>query len=156
MNKLFDDEKRIKDMISMGTSRNVGLIEPNGIIHVVTAYEHINFLIKLFPEFQNLKQQHDDNIGYVANEFYNNIPEGEHPCWHNFEIWKDGEDEEFQENLLKTVYEKGWIRWGMFERSGKKYLEFEGAKWVLDGYKKDFNDLAEIVGYIPLLTEAIK
>jgi hypothetical protein len=129
----------------------VGWIDPDGNIFIIDLYSHIEFLSKRFPEINDIWNSWQEEKAETYQEFYDSIPEDEHPCWHNYEMWEYGAEDAAKQKIYNTAYAAGWVRFGTFDHKGIKMIEFDTDSVYKEMYKIIHTNFAEVLGrYIPL------
>lgn len=93
----------------------VGWINPEGKLHVVDVWRHLEFFIQnpeMLPAITEKVRRMEEEIGDEQSQFYDSLVEGEHPEWHRFEIWESDFRYEETKKIYNNVYAYGWARVG--------------------------------------------
>jgi hypothetical protein len=93
--------------------RSTGLVHPNGKVLEVDFFRHLESA-KNHPEFltDELKhklQEYQDELSECEKSCYALIHEGEHPCWHNYEMLESDLNGQFLEDLYNAGYLRFYI-----------------------------------------------
>lgn len=105
-----------------------GLLTPERELIPVPMYGHFGELKKR-PEFRDSILSFQDRISEAEWDYSNSIPADEHPAWHCFESWRDGEEVDLAREIIDTAYKLGWARLGLFIRNTKAARK---NRWTLE------------------------
>lgn len=125
----------------------VAWIDPNGQVHLVDHYEHLNFfkdhpdMGEAYNELQRALEGNQDEIDQAMFD----LEPGEHPAMHRFAFM----DDEDRSQLYWEAYSKGWVRLGVhthnYRKERKFHLEFYGVEEWLLKYKKVWKELGDVL-----------
>jgi hypothetical protein len=101
-------------------------------LYYVDFYRHIEFFTEDHPDFiPSITKKWNDFEDYLNQEMHiysDSIPDGEHPEWHNFEIWKSNEQSDKIKELYSEIYKNRWARIGTYSKNGVDYLEVSTSR----------------------------
>ena len=125
-----------------------GLITPEGEVIPVTFMGHFDGLKRDERLAQEINE-FEDMLSEEADEHVRYLREDEHPEWHLYEMWADGEKDRFRTEILEKAYSLGWGRLGKFDYwDGQcKFVELEASKEHINKLKKIAEELAEMLDY---------
>lgn len=126
-------------------SWGVGLIDPTGTLIPVQTFGHFNEL-KEHPEFESDILEFEQRVDDWQEEFYKSCPADEHIEWHVFELWRDQEQDDLRQQILKKAYDLGWGRIGFLSKSSDDNLvELETSRKNLNRLKTYGSQIAEML-----------
>ena len=144
--------------------RGYGWMRPDGGLVICSAYDHLNALLEgnqPVPDGIGLwlraiamleEQSRDDHQSFVEN-----IPEDEHPGWHNYSSDAGDAVSVQKSKLVGVLHQAGWIRLGIMKHKGRHgTLEAEGCTSVLQLRKPDLERITDIAELGKLLLTPLR
>lgn len=101
-------------------SRN-GLLTPDGELLPVAMFDHF-FELKHRSELKELIDEFEKEVDNERAIFEDNIPDGEHPEWHTFDMWESRREDELRQEILDKAYKLGWGRIAFMQKRPKPHL----------------------------------